>query len=105
MRALKVSFLLVSLFLAACASKNVERAFSGDMPLQEETKTISDYCQTCHVHRSFDSAAHLAEITAQYKAKPYSNAKDCKTCHSIEKNFWNDIIRYTYFPEGRLVHE
>jgi len=97
-------FLALPLF-ASCASVPVEKAFSGGMASDEARKVIVDYCQTCHVHRDFKPVDHLTKVAAQYTKEPYKSAKDCRTCHSIEKNFWNDIIRSTYFPEGRLVND
>ena len=95
--------LMVGLSLSACVSSPVDDAFDGDMGYVKETRTIVDYCQTCHVHRNLDPIRHLSEATLLYTTEPYSSADDCKTCHSIKRDFWNDLIRSTRFPDGRVV--
>ena len=96
----------VSVILAACSSAPpLDRAFAGNMAKAEETKTIVGYCQSCHVHRDFDSADHLVKVPVLYDKKPYNVADRCTTCHWIERNFWHDITQHTKPPAGRLYHE
>jgi len=93
------------LFLQSCVSKPIDKAFAGKLDEFEETKTIAEYCQSCHVHRNFNPSGHLRAIPSKYQAEPYASAKDCKTCHGIDRNFWGDIIKSTHFPKGRIVGE
>ena len=97
-------FAMLCLSIQACASKPIDRAFAGKMDRTEETKTIVEYCQSCHLHRKFKAPDHIATITAEYKSEPYGSAEDCRTCHSIKRDFWDKIIRNTHFPKGRLVN-
>ncbi len=89
----------------SCASKPIDNAFAGKMAPYEETRTIVDYCESCHVHSKFKPAQHLAEVTSMYSKEPYRSSKDCKTCHWISRDIWNDIKQYTHFPKGRLVSD
>ena len=96
---------LIFVFLQSCASNPVDNAFAGKMDTFDEIKTIAEYCQSCHVHRNFSPSGHLKVSPSKYETEPYASAENCRTCHSIERDFWNDIIRYTYFPKGRIVGE
>jgi len=90
-------------FLGACASHPVESAFGGDMDAAGARKVTVEYCQSCHVHREFDAAQHLASAPLEYEAEPYRSAQDCKTCHGAGRDIWGDLYRVTWFPGGRLV--
>lgn len=94
-----------SLFYACSLTLPVDQAFSGDLEPDEETKVITDYCQSCHLHRDFAAAAHLAKVPGHYSKEPYKSTRDCKVCHEIKRNFWNDILRFTHIPDGRIVNE
>ncbi len=98
-----MSLALVFLFLQSCASKPVDKAFAGKLDAVDEVKTITEYCQSCHVHRNFNPSGHLKATPSKYETEPYASAKNCRTCHSIKRNFWSDIVRNTYFPKGRIV--
>lgn len=94
---------IACLITASCVSKPVDRAFAGKMGPDEAKRTIVEYCQTCHTHRNFNAAEHLGQVSEAYKAEPYTSANDCQTCHSMKRNFWDDVIRTTHYPGGRLV--
>ncbi len=98
---LVVSFSL--LIFAACASNRVDLAFDGKLGYSEEIKVTVEYCQSCHLHRDFNSEQHLTEKPILYSEDRYRKANTCKACHMIKRNFWNDIIRTTHLPKGRLV--
>lgn len=91
------------LFTVACATLPVENAFDGKFGFKKETRTITEYCQSCHNHRNFDSIKHLSEITGQYSNEPFVSATTCKTCHDISKNMWGDLSRVTFYPGGLAV--
>ena len=69
----------------------------------KETAVITEYCQSCHVHRLLNPSTHLVEKPGQYKNEPFSKATSCKTCHEIKRNIWSDMVHYTYFPDGSIV--
>jgi hypothetical protein len=81
------------------------KAFSGSLPKADTKKTITEYCQSCHVHRSFDAEKHVAEARPKYDKDPYKTTDECQTCHSYSINFWGDEFRTTYFPDGKLIGE
>lgn len=91
--------------VAACASSQVEKAFDGGLPKADTVKTITEYCQSCHIHRNFDGEKHMTAAPPQYNAGPYKTADGCQTCHSYSTDFWGDEFRATYFPEGKLTGE
>ncbi|MDH5477007.1 MAG: hypothetical protein OEY50_01620 [Nitrospinota bacterium] len=90
-------------FLSGCATTEVDKAFRGDMDSFKEAMVIVDYCQSCHVHRTFNPSTHLVQKPAQYEKPPFSDASDCKTCHEIKRNIWRDVIKVTHFPDGSIV--
>jgi len=94
---------LAGLLFSSCVSSDVDRAFGGKLEPFKETAVIVDYCQSCHVHRKFNPSAHMGEKPFLYKNPPYAAAADCKTCHSIERNFWGDVKEITHFPGGAIV--
>lgn len=103
-RTIHLATVAMALFMtASCVSKPVDRAFAGKMAMAEAKKTIVEYCQTCHIHRNFDPADHVGQVSGGYKTEPYISASDCQTCHSMKRNFWDDVIRITHYPGGRLV--
>lgn len=75
------------------------------MSKADTTKTITEYCQSCHVHRNFDETKHVAEAGHKYNKEPFKTATTCHTCHTYSENFWGDGFRATYFPEGKLIGE
>lgn len=98
-----IYILVVLGILSGCASTEVDKAFRGDMESFKETTVIVGYCQSCHVHRKFNPSTHLIQKPPLYKEPPFTEASDCKTCHSIKRNIWNDIVQVTIFPNGSLV--
>jgi len=98
-----LAFLLALPFLQGCVTTDVDRAFNGKLEVFQETSVIVEYCRSCHSHREFNPSNHLGEAPFKYKKPPHNKASDCKTCHSIKRNIWNEIIKYTYFPDGSII--
>ncbi len=98
-------FLLLLMTLGACSNVPVVKAYNGNMGIEEETKTIVEYCESCHIHRNLDEESHILDLPLKYTTEPFASATDCKTCHQISENFWNDILRSTVFPDGSLVYQ
>jgi len=95
--------IVISTLLQSCASDPVDKAFAGKLDNDEQQSVIVEYCQSCHTHRNFTPKKHISSVTELYTDKEYRYTEKCVTCHSIKRDFWRDIIRYTYFPEGRIV--
>ncbi len=101
-----ICFAMAAFLFSACSlSLPVDKAFSGDLEPEEETKVIIGYCQSCHLHRDFKADEHLAKAPGYYSKEPYQSTRSCSVCHEIERNFWNDILRFTHIPDGRIVNE
>ncbi len=91
--------LLVSMALSAGCSKSILRqSFDGSLPVIEANKVAYEYCQGCHVHRNLSPDDHVIITSKKYFSEVYKRAKECRTCHSIDENFWGDITRRTLFP-------
>ena len=105
MKYLYLILLAAPLLLGSCATSDVEKAFDGKYGYQKETKIITGYCQSCHTHKSFDPIGHASSITAEYSKEPFVSATDCRTCHSVRKNFWNDLVRTTHNPSGGVTED
>jgi len=88
---------------AGCVTTEVDKAFNGQFELYKETSVIVDYCQSCHVHRKFNPSDHMAQAQSLYKTAPFTTAADCRTCHSIQRNIWNQIVRATHYPGGTII--
>ncbi len=97
--------LAVALLCVSCASRVVDDAFDGKFDYVEETKTIVEYCQSCHIHRKFESGEHVSMVVPKYTREPYLSADRCNTCHTIKRDFWGDITRSTQFPDGTMIDE
>lgn len=83
-----------------CYTQKIERAFEGEFSAADGNKIINNYCQSCHIHRNFDSTGHVEEKSVLYKRKVFRYATECRTCHYLEKKFaLNDFTRKTRRPK------
>ncbi len=96
------SFLAV-LFLAifsGCAKNKVEEAFKGGISPERANRVIGEYCQGCHVHKSFDPYLHIPRVRKLYNRAVFKETKECRVCHYIEKDWmYNRHKRRTRMPE------
>ncbi len=99
--ALAVCLLLVS----ACQRKPIERAVRGSLPLAEENVVVKSYCQSCHLHASFQESPHVEKQQLRYGEKsPLRAATRCLACHLVQpETFFKKEVRSTTFPHGALV--
>ncbi len=85
---------------AGCYTKNIEEAFNGEFSARENNRVISEYCQSCHLHRDFIPETHLADQVLAYQRKVFRLAEECRICHYLEKQFMlNDFTRKTRRPK------
>ena len=82
-------FISVTLFLG-CYSLEVKDAFDGKYSLLKSNKIINNYCQSCHIHRDFDPPFHVSKIRSLYKRTVFRKARECISCHYIEKDWINN---------------
>lgn len=92
--------LLLCLPNAGCTNKEVEKAFRGDLRPGKANKVIGEYCQSCHIHKDFDPPLHVSQVRNLYKRTAFRRARECRSCHYIEKNWMtNQHERKTRMPE------
>ena len=98
---LAVCLLLVS----ACQQKPIERAVRGSLAPGEENVVVTSYCQSCHLHASFEAAPHVEKQQLRYGEKsPLRAANQCLACHLVRpETFFKVEQRSTRFPHGALV--
>ena len=92
--------LLLCLPIWGCTNKEVEKAFRGDRRPGKANKVIGEYCQSCHIHKDFDPPLHVSQVRNLYKRPAFKRARECRSCHYIEKNWMNNQHeRKTRMPE------
>ena len=91
---------LLLLFFSGCTIRDVEKAFKGDLRPGKANKVIGEYCQSCHIHKDFDPPLHVSQVRNLYHHPVFKNARECRACHYIEKNWMhNQHERKTLMPE------
>ena len=99
MRFLKVLCLAcVLLSFTACQPRPLEDALKGALPLEEANLIITEYCQNCHIHRTFDPVDHTTRVQDLYDRPPYTTTTACRTCHLVHKDTWGIRLRKTIWP-------
>ena len=92
-------FVLFLVIMAGCSLKDVEKAFNGDLRPGKANKVIGEYCQSCHIHKDFDPVLHVSSVRSLYKRPIFRKARECRTCHYIEKQWmYNQHGRKTRMP-------
>ena len=91
---------LLLLVFSGCTSRDVEKAFKGDLRPGKANKVIGEYCQSCHIHKDFDPPLHVSQVRNLYHHPVFKKARECRACHYIEKNWMhNQHERKTLMPE------
>ena len=98
----KASLLMLSLLLFSCVSIELEKAFKGELEGEKNNEVIADYCVTCHLHKDFDSEAHLFDVKYRYEDSKYAGKSECTACHEYDKTWLLDIRRKTHRPMADL---
>ncbi len=95
-----LAILCGSLLLTSCYyTPEVVRAFDGEYSEAKNQQIITEYCQSCHLHRNFDPESHVDEARAFYKKPLYQSSRACRLCHYVDDNFVGDeITRSTRRP-------
>ena len=86
------------ILLASCIPEPLDLALDGKLPDEESRTVITNYCQSCHIHRTFESVEHTPRMQALYDREPYTTAMQCRTCHLVGENTWGTKSRKTIFP-------
>lgn len=86
--------------LGGCYTLEVVKAFDSKFPSEQSNKLITEYCQSCHIHKDFDPPPHVDIMRKSYKQKKFQEATECRTCHYVETQFMrNELIRKTKRPK------
>jgi hypothetical protein len=95
--ALLVFGLLASL---GCAEVEVTEAFKGNYDKVKNNKVISDYCQSCHIHKEFNPSEHIHLMQTNYRRTVFKRAEECRICHYVEKHLiYDQFLRKTRRPD------
>ena len=85
--------------LTGCSNVKVEQAFKGEFRAGKANKIIGEYCQSCHIHKDFDPSLHVSNVRSLYKRPVFRKARECRSCHYIEKDWMhNQHERKTRMP-------
>jgi hypothetical protein len=76
----------------------LEEALRGRLPPEDNNRIITEYCQSCHIHRTFDDLSHVPQVQALYDRPPYTEATQCRDCHLVHKDTWGERRRKTIWP-------
>ena len=94
-----ITVFALGLIFSGCYTKRIEEAFDGDFTTEKNNRMINEYCQSCHIHKDFVPAPHIAKMSRKYKMKIFRRATECRTCHYLEKKFTeSDFSRKTRTP-------
>lgn len=94
----------IVLGLASCKKDPLEQALSGKFLASENNRVISNYCRSCHVHRDFAAANHMAGVRPRYTVRKYREAEECRDCHGVKSGFFGPAHRRTLHPpDGRRL--
>jgi len=92
-------FLLFWVVGSGCYTKTIQEAFDGSYSAKQNNRIISEYCQSCHLHKDFDPDTHVENQVLAYKRRVFRFAEECRICHFIEKKFaLNEFARKTRRP-------
>jgi hypothetical protein len=86
------------LSLTACQPRPLEDALQGRLSPEESNTIITEYCQSCHIHRAFDPLNHTERVQSLYDRPPYNATGECRTCHLVHKDTWGVRLRKTVWP-------
>ena len=93
------SMVIALLGLTACIPNPLDDALDGTLPPQESNTMITEYCQTCHIHRAFDPSSHTSRMQALYDRPPYTVTTECRMCHVAPRDTWGTRHRKTVWPQ------
>ena len=91
-----IGFFLLNLM--ACRPHPLDEALKGKLAPDESNLVITEYCQSCHIHRTFDSISHVPRVQALYDHAPYTVTMQCRACHLVRKDTWGMRRRKTLWP-------
>ena len=88
----------ILLSLTACRPDMLDQALRGKLSPTKSNEVITEYCQSCHIHRAFDPNQHIPRVGALYDRQPYTTSVECRVCHLVFENTWGMKRRKTLWP-------
>jgi hypothetical protein len=93
-----IGFIVLLLNLTACRPDPLAKALRGKFPPEKNNEVITEYCQSCHIHRDFDPSGHAPRMQNLYDRLPYTATTECRTCHLVRDDTWGVKQRKTLWP-------
>ena len=93
-----VCLVVVLLSLTACKPDPLSTALRGGPTPELSNQILTEYCQTCHIHRTLNPSEHLKSIRTLYDRLPYTATTQCRACHMVSEDTWGAKQRKTIFP-------
>ena len=93
-----IGYMLLLASLASCQKPPLDKALRGNFSAAENNEIITEYCQSCHIHRTFDPIPHTSRVQALYDREPYTVTTECRVCHLVRKDTWGMRLRKTLWP-------
>jgi len=93
---LSIGFVMIS--FVGCSNNKVRKAFKGELTPVEANKVATEYCQSCHVHKTFEPNDHVISVSKLYSQEEFIRAKECRQCHTLDIDFWNREEQGTHYP-------
>jgi hypothetical protein len=90
--------LVTLLSLTACRVNPLHEALKGTLAPDVGNRVITEYCQSCHIHRAFDALTHVPRVQTLYDREPYIEQTQCRACHMVRKDTWGTHRRKTLWP-------
>jgi hypothetical protein len=84
--------------LTGCQQDILKQALQGKPSPEKSNEIITEYCQNCHIHRTFDPGTHTPRMHALYDRSPYTTTMECRTCHLVDEDTWGMKRRKTLWP-------
>lgn len=90
--------MVMLLGFTACRVNPLNEALNGALTPEVSNQVITEYCQSCHIHRAFDALNHIPRVQPLYDREPYTEETQCRTCHMVHKDTWGMQRRKTLWP-------
>ena len=93
-----IGCVVILVSLSGCQKSMIDKALGGELSAEESNEVITEYCQSCHLHRTFDPVSHTSRVNQLYDREPYTTATECRLCHLVNADTWGMKRRKTLWP-------
>ena len=84
--------------LVGCQPSILDLALRGKLSLEESNEVVTEYCQSCHIHRTFTPSPHIPRMQGLYDRPPFTATTACRACHLVQKDTWQVKRRKKLWP-------